>query len=182
MKKRKGNIPKVPALPSSSPYASGSAPNARGEEDDYPSTDVGPSNLSNWTATLAARARTKSKPDLTEEGKFPKTLRERTGNFLSKVWANAGTVRERSKSAGGGDLQTAYGRGGITEVPAVPAIPKEFREESGAGGAGETIKKRQSKPLPPIVHPSGSEKSHADALEGNFSSSSFFLLACCVWF
>jgi len=160
------SAPKVPPLP-----------HQANDYDDavYPSTDAAPSSMSGWTATLSGRNRAQSKG----EGKSPRTLRAKTGTFLSNFFSSSpGTTRDRSRS-GAGDAshpstphKTKYDRP-FEDSPPVPVVPHDHRSgplriadmflNSGttSGGAVPSSKtgKRASKPLPPIVRSSASDAS-----------------------
>lgn len=161
VRKKRSAPPQVPSLPTH-----------QHDDDDqaYPSTDVAPSSMANWAATLSGRNRSMSKV----EGKSSKTLRAKTGNFLQKVWSNAGTIREKPRPGDGSTPTTPHRThfgSPFADSPPVPSIPQEYR--SGPANASDifapsayhspsTAKttRRASKPLPPIVRSNASDSSH----------------------
>jgi hypothetical protein len=163
-KDQRGPPPKVPTLPNqSNDY----------DEGVYPSTDAPPSSMSGWTATLSGRNRSSSKG----EGKSPRTLRAKTGTFLSNIFSSSpGTVRERPRAATGESShpstphRTRYDRP-FEDSPPVPTIPHEHRSgptniadmfapSFATSGTASSSKagRRTSKPLPPIVRPSTGDR------------------------
>jgi hypothetical protein len=159
-KDQRGPPPKAPNLP-----------HQNNDYDDgvYPSTDAPPSSMAGWTATLSGRNRALSKG----EGKSPRTLRAKTGTFLSNIFSNSpGTVRERPRAGTGGSStpstphRTRYDRP-FEDSPPVPTIPQEHRYGptniadmfAPSSTTNDTVPsskagRRTSKPLPPIVRPS----------------------------
>ena len=153
IRKKKSVAPQVPSLPH--------------HDDDrtYPSTDVGPSSMANWAATLSGRNRSTTKV----EGKPSKTRA-----FLTKVWTQAGTVRERPRTGDGSTPTTPHRQhfgSPFADSPPVPSIPQGYRQgptnvsdifAPSAYHSSSTVKtmRRTSKPLPPIVRSNASDSSH----------------------